>query len=214
VTTWDRPEVAISVHIDPDGKASDPLEQKKVALTEVRITGSGSSVRIHTDYDRLSSLSFVEFFTFHDRSLPFAHYKIQMPATAHLEIKDYKSEISVSDLHSELKLDTYKGTVAVAGQDGAVNIETYKGNVRLEFARFQRDGRLETYRGDIEVRMPKDSRFDLDADTGRHGEINSDFPMMTSARHWGSGRATGAVNGGGPTLRFHTYKGTLRIQAA
>jgi hypothetical protein len=214
VTTWDRPEVAISVHIDPDGRASDPLEQKKVALTEVRVTGSGSSVTIRTDYDRLSSVSFVELFTFHDRSLPFAHYTIQMPATAHLEIKDYKSEIHVSDLKSELKLETYKGSAEVTRLDGDANVETYKGSIRVEFARFQRDSRFETYKGEIDVRMPRDSRFSLDADTGRHGEVDSDFSMMSSARHSTSGRATGAVNGGGPTLRFRTYRGTFRIHAS
>jgi hypothetical protein len=212
VTTWDRPEVAISVHIDPDGRASDPLEMKKVALTEIRINGSGSSVKIKTDYDRLSSLRWQEFFTFHDQSLPLAHYTIQMPATAALEIKDYKSDIHVSDLRSDLRLNTYKGTVAVAHLDGAARVETYKGNVLLEFVRFQKDSRFETFKGDIEIRMPKDSRFDLDTESGRHGELNSDFPVTISAGHSSSGHFSGAVNGGGPTLRFETYKGSLRLR--
>jgi len=211
VTTWDRPEVAISVHIDPDGRA-DSIEMKKVALTEIRINGSGSSVTIKTDYDRLSSLRLQELLTFHDQSLPLAHYTIQMPATAALEIKDYKSDIHVSDLSSDLKLNTYKGTVAVAHLDGAARVETYKGNVQLEFVRFQKDSRFETYKGDIEIRMPKDSHFDLDTESGRHGDLNSDFPVTISAGHSSSGHFSGAVNGGGPTLRFETYKGSLRLR--
>jgi hypothetical protein len=212
VTIWDRPEVAISVHIDPYGRASDAIEMKKVALTEIRISGSGSSVTIKTDYDRLSSLRLQELLTFHDQSLPFAHYTIQMPATAGLEIKDYKSDIRVSDLSSDLKLDTYKGTVAVARLDGAARVETYKGNVLLEFVRFQKDSRFETYKGDIEIRMPKDSHFDLDTESGRHGDLNSEFPVTISAGHSSSGHFSGAVNGGGPTLRFETYKGSLRLR--
>src|SRR5215471_14825130 len=194
VTTWDRPEVAISVHIDPDGRA-DSIEMKKVALTEIRINGSGSSVTIKTDYDRLSSLRLQELLTFHDQSLPLAHYTIQMPATAALEIKDYKSDIHVSDLSSDLKLNTYKGTV------------------QLEFVRFQKDSRFETYKGDIEIRMPKDSHFDLDTESGRHGDLNSDFPVTISARHSSWGHSSGAVNGGGPTLRFTTHKGSLRLRS-
>jgi Toastrack DUF4097 len=212
VTTWDRPEVSISVHIDPDGRASDPVEMKKVALTEIRISGSGSAVTIRTDYDRLSGLRLQELFTFHDQSLPFAHYTIQMPATAGLEIKDYKSDVHVSDLSSDIKLNTYKGTVAVAHLNGAARVETYKGTVQLEFARFQKESRIETYKGDIEIRMPKDSHFDLDAETGRHGDLDSDFPVTISARHSSWGHSAGAVNGGGPTLRFTTHKGSLRLR--
>jgi hypothetical protein len=211
ITTWDRSEIALNVRIDPDGRATDPIEMKKVALTEVRVSGSGSKVTIRTDYDALSSLRLQELLTFHDQSLPFAHYSIQMPATVQLEIKDYKSEIRVSNLNSDLKLNTYKGSVAVAHLDGAARVETYKGTVHLEFARFQKESRFETYKGDIELQMPKDSSFDLDAETGRHGELNSEFPLTISAGRSNWGHSSGAVNGGGPRLRFTTHKGSLRI---
>lgn len=214
VTTWDRPEIALNVRIDPDGRATDALEMKKVALTEIRVSGSGSSVTIRTNYDKLSSLRFQEIMTFHDQSLPFAHYNIQMPATAQLDIKDYKSDIRVSNLHSDLRLNTYKGTVAVAHLDGAARVETYKGTVRLEFARFQKDSRFETYKGEIELRMPRDSAFDLDAETGRHGDLNSEFPLTISAGRSSWGHSSGAVNGGGPRLRFTTHRGALRIIAS
>jgi hypothetical protein len=214
ITTWDQPEVALSVRIDPDGRASDALEMKKVALTEVRVSGSGSAVRVRTDYDQLSSLRFQELITFHDQSLPFAHYTIQMPATVQLEINDYKSDIRVSNLDSDLKLNTYKGTVSVVHLNGAARVETYKGTVRLEFARFQKDSRFGTYKGEIELRMPRASAFDLDAETGRHGDLNTEFAMTISAGRSSSGHSSGTVNGGGPKLRFTTHKGTLRIIAS
>src|SRR5262249_24529575 len=64
VTTWDRPEVRMGVRIDPDGPSSDPNEIEKVALTEVRVSGSGPSVRIQSSYDHLKSHRFLGIFGF------------------------------------------------------------------------------------------------------------------------------------------------------
>jgi hypothetical protein len=215
VTTWDRPEVRIDARIEPDGNDAD--QKEKVALTEVRVSGSGESVSIESNYDKAErhGRGLFGFFTGNwVNILPFVHYTIQMPATARLEIKDHKSDIKVSDLKSDLKLDTHKGTVVVARLDGAARVETHKGDVRVEFARFSHASRFETHKGEIEVRLPKDSHFDLDADSGRHGDVESDFAMTTRAGHSRAAHTTGAVNGGGPELRLTTYKGTLRVRGS
>jgi hypothetical protein len=213
VTTWDRPEVKVDARIEPDG--DDRYSREKVQWTEVRISGGGGSVEIKSDYDEVKrhKHGFLEIFDCDSGSLPFVRYTIQMPATALLEIDDYKSELRVSDLKADLKLHTYKGTVRVANLDGAARVETYKGDAHVDFARFSRASRLETHKGEIEVRLPKDSRFELDADAGRRGDIDSDFAMMTRAGRSRATRASGAVNGGGPELRLTTYRGTLRIRA-
>ncbi len=214
VTTWDRPEVKVDARIEPDG--DDRWNRDKVQWTEVRISEGGSEVRIRSDYDEVKhhEHSFLGLFNFENGSLPFVHYTIQMPATARLEIEDYKSEVKVSDLKADLKLHTYKGTARVGNLDGAARVDTYKGDVRVEFVRFSRASRFHTYKGDIDVRLPKDSRFELAADTGRRGDIESDFALTTHARRWRSARATGAVNGGGEELRLTTYKGTLRVKSS
>jgi hypothetical protein len=214
VTTWDRPEVRVDARIEPDGLASERGEKEKVALTDVRFTGSGGSVAIKSDYHRLKSRRLFGIFGFGDGSLPFVHYSIEMPATARLEIKDYKSEIRVADLKADLKLKKYKGIVAITHLDGAASIDSYKGDIRVEFARFTRASRLETYKGEVEVRVPKDSRFDLDADAGRRGDIHTEFTPATLIGRSESRRAAGSVNGGGPALRFVTYKGSIRLRSS
>jgi len=214
VTTWERPEVRVDARIEPDGDCRESRE--KVQWTEVRISGGGGSVEITSDYDEVKHhrRGFLGLFDFENGSLPFVRYTIQMPSTARLEIKDYKSGITVSDLKSDLKLHTYKGTVRVTNLDGAARVDTYKGDVRVEFARFSRASRFDTHKGEIDVRLPKDSRFALDADTGRRGDIESDFAMTTHAGRSSAARASGAVNGGGPELRLTTYKGTLRVRSS
>ncbi|HSP93267.1 MAG TPA: DUF4097 family beta strand repeat-containing protein [Thermoanaerobaculia bacterium] len=215
VTTWDKPEVRVDARIEPDG--DDRESREKVQWTEVRISGGGSSVEIKSDYDEVKHHEhhgFLGLFDYESGSLPFVRYTIQIPATARLLIEDHKSSISVSDLKADLKLHTYKGTARVANLDGAARVETYKGDVRVEFARFTRASRFDTHKGEIDVRLPKDSRFELDADAGRHGDIDSDFAMMTHASRSHGARAQGAVNGGGPDLHMTTYKGALRIRAS
>ena len=214
VTTWDKPEVRVDATIEPDG--DDRESREKVQWTEVRISGGGGSVEIKSDYDEVKhhARGFLGLFDFETGSLPFVRYTIQMPATARLEIKDYKSGIAVSDLRADLKLHTYKGNARVANFDGAARVDTYKGDVRVAYARFSRASRFDTYKGEIDVRLPKDSRFELDADSGRRGDIESDFAMTMHAGRSRAARASGAVNGGGPELRLTTYKGTLRVRSS
>jgi DUF4097 and DUF4098 domain-containing protein YvlB len=171
---------------------------------------------IKSDYDEVKhhSPGFLGLFDFETGSLPFVRYTIQMPATARLEIEDYKSDTSVSNLRADLRLHTYKGNARVMNLDGAARVDTYKGDVRVEFARFSSASRFDTHKGEIAVRLPKDSRFELDADSGRRGDVQSDFAMMTHAGRSRAARATGAVNGGGPELRMTTYKGTLRVRSS
>ena len=214
VTTWDRPEVRVDARIESDG--GDRRSRDKVQWAEVRISEGGGEVRIRSDYDEVKrhEHGFLGLFNFENGSLPFVHYTIQMPATAKLEIEDYKSEVKVSDLKADLKIHTYKGIVRVASLDGAARVNTYKGDVRVAFARFSRASRFDTYKGEIDVRLPKDSRFELAADTGRRGDIESDFAVTTRPGRSRSARAMGAVNGGGEELRLTTYKGTLRVRSS
>jgi DUF4097 and DUF4098 domain-containing protein YvlB len=213
VTTWDRPEAKIDARIEADGDYRE--DREKVQWTEVRITGGGASVDVKSDYDGVKrhERSFLGLFELDHGSLPFVHYTIQMPATALLDIRDYKSDTRVTDLKADLHLHTYKGIARVVNLDGAARIDTYKGDVRVEFARFTRASRFETHKGEVELRLPKDSRFELDADAGRRGDIDSDFATMTRASHSRAERMSGPVNGGGPELRLTTYKGTLRLRS-
>src|SRR6476660_2872527 len=186
VTTWDRPEVRVDAVIEPDGDCRE--DREKVQWTEVRVSGGGVFVDIKSDYDAVKhhERGFLGLFDIATGSLPFVRYTIQMPATARREIQDYKSGITVSDLKADLRLHTCKVTVHVKNLDGAARVDTYKGDVQIAFARFSRASRVETHKGDIDVRLPKDSRFDLDADTGRRGDLDSDFTTTARAGHWRS----------------------------
>lgn len=208
VSTWEKPRVEIHARVVPDETGQDQAE--KVRKTEVRIEGSGSSVRIESDYDRAKKWGFA--FWGNDGTLPFVHYTIRMPRSAKLEIEDYKSRIRIAALDGDLKLNTYKGRVDLEGVRG-VELESYKGEVRAAFSSFDRESEFETYKGDISVEMPPNARFDLDAEIGRRGDLNLGFDLATREGHrLGRDRYRGSVNGGGPRLRLQTYKGSLSVR--
>ena len=214
VSTWDRPQAEIVARVEPDDSDSSRRQAEKVAETEIRIEGSGASVRVKSDYDRVRTHLLFPWFG-HSGTLPFVHYAIRMPRTARLEIHDYKSRTRIAGLAAELEMKTYKGEVEIREMDGPVRLETYKGEVHAEYARFARS-EFETYKGSIEVSVPRQTAFSIDADLGRRGDLRNEFGGVERAltsRRWDHRIRDAKVNGGGAALTLRTSKGDLRIRA-
>jgi hypothetical protein len=219
VTPWDRAEVDVEARVEADdGCGNETTKQRWVDQTEVRIEGSSRAVNIESDYHRLEA--FHEgwgFFGFGScTSRPFVHYKLQIPRTAKLYIKDYKSTLKVGPMHTDMEIDTYKGTVDVSGLDGSLDLKTYKGEVRVAYDRFAGSSRFETYKGDIEIAVPKNAGFDLHADTDRRGDFRSDFDVATRVQarsRTRDSRIVGTVNGGGSELVLKTTRGSFSLKA-
>jgi hypothetical protein len=73
--------------------------------------------------------------------------------------------------------------------------------------------RVETYRGEIELSLPKGKGFDLEANLGRHAQLKSDFVHVRDRdnnRRRGYEMRT-SINGGGPLLRIKTDRGEIRL---
>ncbi|HEY3130142.1 MAG TPA: hypothetical protein VGL91_11830 [Acidobacteriota bacterium] len=213
VTVWDSPQVEIKAKIEADGSCTD--DEERVRDTEVRIDSSPDSLRIKSDYDRLrKGFGLMDVFHWNCGNFPSVHYRLKIPRTAQLNIKDYKSEIRVAGLRSDLRVNSYKGTMTLTDLNGSLDLETYKGEARVEFVNLGGKSRLETYKGNIEVTMPRDSRFDLETDLGRRGNLDSDFSFNVRAgglRDRGQ-KYRGSVNGGGPLLYVKTYRGVFRLR--
>lgn len=210
ISTWDRAEVSVKARVVPDEPCDNDAE--KVERTDVVVDASAGRVSIRSDYDRVKGR--FEWFGgwFHGScsSLPFVHYEISLPRTAEVRVKDYKSKIDVAGLAGDLELETYKGTVDVRDLSGALDLETYKGDVRVETA-MKKDVRMQTYKGDLVVVVPKGAGFRLDVDPGRKGHFASGIDLANASR-WEDERVRENVNGGGPLLRLETYKGELRVK--
>lgn len=197
VSTWDRSEIDVLVRIEEDLG----VFPQSVDRADVRFDASPSDVRMTSEQ---------QWNFFLDGSAPLYHYTIRMPRTASLRIKDYKSASDISDLSADLDVNTYKGSLELRNYSGALTATTYKGEIRAEFAAFNARSRIDTYKGSVDLQLPRDSRFDLATGFNRKAELDSDFTAYVRSR---SGNSRAAVNGGGPELRLKSYKGDFRLRA-
>jgi hypothetical protein len=213
ILPWDNPEIQIHAVIEADGSDRDAREQ--VQDTEIRIDLSSNSARIKTDYDRARRRhhGFLGLFDDNSSNLPFVYYTIKVPKTTRVVIKDYKSKTTIDDLQGDVELDTYKGEVAIGRLSGALDLKTYKGEAKVGFTALTERSRVETYKGEIEITLPRGKGFDLEANIGRHARLTSDFERVRDRdydRRKGYEMRT-SVNGGGPVLRIKTDHGSVRL---
>jgi hypothetical protein len=214
ILTWDKPEIEIVARIESDGPERHARE--RVEDTEIRIDLSSHSARIRTDYDRLKNRhdGFLGIFGGNDSdNLPLVRYTIKVPRTTSLDIKDYKSHTEIDDLESDVNIETYKGEIDIARLSGSVSVETYKGEARIGFVRLGGRSRFETYKGKVDIGLPRGKGFELDADIGRHGNLDSDFSIERHGRQ-NRNRDTEirtTLNGGGPLVQLKTEHGTIRL---
>jgi len=202
VTTWNQPSIDVSARIEPGEFANDD----DVRLTEIRVTGSGENVRIESDYSEVPS-HFVFFGISHD--LPLVHYTVSMPASARLTVEAHNSTVRVNGVRNDVKINTHNGNVYLAGIDGAASVETHNGNVHVAFSRLASVSSIETHNGGIDLSLPAQSRFRVNA-SGHHLGLNSDFPAIV--KFMDRSRYVGEVNGGGPELRITTHNGSLKLR--
>lgn len=221
VATWDKDTVEIEALIEAD------KDDHLVEYTEVRIHKSGRTLRIESDYERAKKAGKRRLFG-NAVSLPFVHYRIRMPRTADLQIDDYKSTIEINDLAADLDLETYKGEVEIDDVAGDVRIDTYKGRVALtdlagsleadtykgyitaEFVEFNGNSAVDTYRGTVLLALPRSAGFDLTADMGKKGDLDSHFDL-DDVRIVDNNKYRGQVGGGGPDLDIDTYRGEVTL---
>jgi len=207
VDGWDRAEVKIDAQVVADPSCGDEKYQReRVDATEVRIERGAGSVKIVSDYDKLSDWPPNGFCS----SRPFVNYKISTPATAKVRIDDHKSSIQVSNIHSDLRLQSHKGTVQIKGLEGTLHLETHKGEVHAAFSKILGTSRVQTHKGDIELTFPKGTGFQLTADLGRRGQLDSNINGTGRIARTPQYRA--AVNGGGPELLLSTHRGSFKLQ--
>jgi DUF4097 and DUF4098 domain-containing protein YvlB len=112
---------------------------------------------------------------------------------------------------TELDLYSFSGRLQVTGVSGRIDAQTFSGNIELDVASSKQLQAMdvETFSGDIRARVPGDASGRVEF-SSFSGSVDSDLPIsMRSNRRRNVSGVIGA--GGGPTLRFHTFSGDVRI---
>lgn len=219
ITTWDRADVQIDVRIEGD--------EEDVDATRIRIDGNDRELRIETDYDAVER-RLLGFINMGSGDRPATYYTIRMPATAALSIEDFSSEIDVTGLRADLAIETFSSPVTLRDIEGSVHAETYSsdleahdlagdlhvetfsGDATVALRRLDGNCQFESFSGDLALYLPADAGFDLDAEFGMNGDLQADF-ALASVRADGN-EYRGAVQGGGPRIRFETFSGDLALR--
>ena len=209
VETWDKAEVHIYAKMIPDEDSwsfisTNPAKQLKAVDVEIDV--SPNSVSIKSEYRKNDSW-------FGSSTRAFVNYKIKMPKSARLKIKDYKSETKIGSVQSEIEMETYKGDVSIYGLNGSIDFETYKGRAKVEFSKLADDSRFETYKGEIRIALPKNSAFTVDANLSKRTDFSSDFNIEPESRSRKNHNYDfkKEINGGGPMLKLSSERGEINL---
>ncbi|HEV2175158.1 MAG TPA: DUF4097 family beta strand repeat-containing protein, partial [Nitrospira sp.] len=104
------------------------------------------------------------------------------------------------------------GNIRLRGVNGALRVEAGSGDVEAEGSQTG-IWEVRTGSGNVEVRLPSDAAFDLDASTSS-GELVVDHPVTMTVQGdvRGSRRAVnGKVRGGGAQMLIHTSSGDVHL---
>ena len=220
VTSWDKPEVAITIERRADSQADAEAlkvtaEQNgnRIIVQAVKPEGRDSSVQVGFH---------------HGRSVRFV---VNVPKTTNLNATSGDGSISVSgltgrvearsgdgsiatnDINGDVALDTGDGSVSIKGQpkglvahtgDGSVSVDVVAGNSTPAG-----DWELTTGDGGIHVTLPANFNAQVDAHTGDGGIDANDFGLRASGEDRNDLR--GAIGSGGPTLRLRTGDGGITL---
>ncbi len=140
-------------------------------------------------------------------------------------------DLRVSDLSGEVFLKSVSGDVYAVNIKGSIGAEAVSGDLELTGVAeadsvraktvsgdivfrgsINRAGRydLKSHSGDVEMVIPPDSAFDLEAETFS-GRITTDFEVRVSGKI-SRKELSGAVNGGGATVRLSSFSGDIKLR--
>ena len=155
---------------------------------------------------------------------------VQVPAATPLELVTSNGPITVRDGSGGLSAHTSNGPVELSGVAGSVlaetsngpitvsasgpavpELHTSNGGITFDGALQAGEARLETSNGAIELRLPADAGFTIDAATS-NGKATSEFPIAGTT---GEDELRGTVGetalAAGPRLTVRTSNGPIRL---
>jgi hypothetical protein len=122
-------------------------------------------------------------------------------------------KITVSHIRGSIEANVVTGRIELrdVSEASVVHGNTVTGKVIYD-GKINRDGRytLKTHTGRIEMILPADSGFDLEANTFS-GSIASDFDIKISGKI-SKKRISGVVNKGGPLVKLSTFSGSVYLK--
>jgi hypothetical protein len=139
-------------------------------------------------------------------------FDIAVPNDVRLDLRTFSAPITVSKVGGDLVVEGFSSEIRLTDVAGPKRVKTFSGKVTVE-ARSWTDGddmNVNTFSGDVTLRLPDTARGDITFDSFS-GSFNSDLPVTLSSSSRRNFR--GALNGGGSSnFRLNTFSGSVRIE--
>ena len=138
-----------------------------------------------------------------------------------LDAETAGGDIEGSGIGGPVTVRTRAGDIELSGVAASITAETSVGDIEVQMVAAGSDNSsLNASHGDVRLTMPGDIavRLDIEVRSSWGGgidrdDIESDFPItLESDRDERSVRATGELNGGGPTIQIRTRGGSVEIR--
>lgn len=238
ISSWEKEEIQIRAEIEATVGGKKGKEQTDLA--DIKIKVKDDRIIIKSDYQRLKTALNIEdkkdcyeenrhplkwLLDLTRPLLPDVHYDIKLPKQASIKIEDYRSQIDIVGLNGFFDLYTFKGKIKLEDIAGELTSDTFKGNVIIKDAKCGMS--LETFKGYFNLSLPKNTSFDLDVTIKKDREVYDipfywivpifvskkdivcEFPFVKVKQ---DNRVVREINGGGPLIKFVTYKGKMVVK--
>jgi hypothetical protein len=138
-------------------------------------------------------------------------YTIRVPSSTQVELQNTNGEVRVTGVTRGARISTTNGQIDGRGLGGDGGATTTNGGVELELASFSQPLHVSTTNGGVQVRLPKDTKADLQA-TCTNGGIEVHGLDLDAEGEPTRRRLAGRLNGGGPRIDISTTNGAIDIR--
>lgn len=224
ITGWDRPAVDITARIVAPSHVEAEYAARAVAATAVDIVAQGGEVSIRSNYDAVPRRGG----PWTDREVPAIHYQIRAPRALRLHLDADRGPVTIVGVEGAvdltidrgaLDLRDVRGDLAVtidrgdrsrlAGVAGRLRLVADRTSLVVTADQVDDRSRIDIQRGDLDLRLPAGQGLTLQTDVSRRSRVVADVPVQWNGDE--PRRATGHVNGGGPTLAIESDRGRVHI---
>jgi hypothetical protein len=199
ITASDRPEVVI----DAVRRATrSRLDRIKL---DIHANGSGEVVidanqRDHSWWEFTGGNSVVE-----------TDLDVKVPRHTNLDVSVFSSPVSIDGIEGSHTLHSFSSRLVLTDVAGPIRAKTFSGAVSIHEKSWEANQSIdvETFSGSIDLRVPENAHGAVTFNSFS-GRLNSDIPLtlQTSSRRNLRAELGG---GGGGTLRFKTFSGSVKI---
>ena len=198
ITGTERSEVVID--------AVRRAPQSRLDRIKLDIQTSGSSVTVDANRRDRSWWDFAS-----GNNVVETDFDIKVPRRTRLDVDVFSSPVTVSGVEGPHKLHGFSSSLVLNDVTGSIRAHTFSGAVTIREKSWDPDQTIDvdTFSGSIQLYVPDNARGTVTFNSFS-GRLNSEMPLVMHSSSRRSLRAE-LGGGGGSTLRFKTFSGSVKI---